>query len=485
MLNLPPLARRRKEIAMNYVLAIDIGASGGRHILGHIEQGKMVLEEIYRFENGMVQRSGHLCWQMDRLWEHILQGLAACKAQGKIPVSVGIDTWGVDYVLLDAAGKLIGDTVAYRDDRTAGMDAKLEKTLSFAELYRRIGIAKQPFNTLYQLMATPREQLEQAANFLMIPDYLNYLLTGVKVNEYTNASTTGMLDPVTKDWDRELLKTAGIPAHLFHKPVMPGTRLGQLTPEVAERVGFTCDVVLSATHDTGSAFIAVPADSDRAVYLSSGTWSLLGIENDVPLTSMDSLKSGFTNEGGYQGKIRYLKNIMGMWMLQCIRNELGKRYSYAEMAQLAAKAPAVPWLVDVADNRFLAPESMLAEVQRAVTEQGGEELPLDELLYVVHHSLAQGYASSIAALVKLTGKRFDTVNIVGGGSQNVTLDQMTADATGLRVVAGPTEGTALGNLIAQWIACGELADLAHARQVERESFDVVIYNPHKIKEDKR
>ena len=213
---------------MKYVLAIDVGASGGRHILGHLENGKLVLEEVYRFDNGMTERGGHLCWRLDRLYEHILKGMAECKKLGKTPVSVGIDTWGVDYVLLDAAGNILGDTIAYRDSRTQGMDAKLEKTLSFEELYARVGIAKQPFNTLYQLMATPKEQLDAAVDFLMVPDYLHYLLTGVKANEYTNASTTSMLDPVARDWDREVLAKAGIPERIFRKPVMPGTRLGAL-----------------------------------------------------------------------------------------------------------------------------------------------------------------------------------------------------------------------------------------------------------------
>lgn len=462
---------------MTYVLAVDMGASGGRHILAHLEEGKIVLEEIYRFDNVMVERNGHLCWQMDRLWEHVLKGMAACKAAGKIPVSMGIDTWGVDYVLLDQAGQVLGDTVAYRDSRTQGMDAKLEQTMPFTELYRRTGIAKQPFNTVYQLMATPREQLDQAQDFLMIPDYLHYRLTGRKANEYTEASTTGMLNSATRDWDQEVLAAAGIPAGIFHRPVMPGTNLGPILPEIAQRVGFSCDVVLPATHDTGSAFMAVPARSDNAVYLSSGTWSLLGVENDVPLTGIDSLESGFTNEGGYGGKIRYLKNIMGMWILQCVRNELEKRYSFGKMAQMAAEAPETPWRVDVADNRFLAPKNMIAELQLAVTEQGGEELTLPRLLRMVNLSLAEGYAKAIAQLEQLTGKRYDTVHIVGGGSQNQTLNQMTADAAGRTVVAGPTEGTALGNLMAQLIAGGVFADLAQAREAECASFDVVTYVP--------
>lgn len=462
---------------MTYVLAVDMGASGGRHILAHLEEGKIVLEEIYRFDNVMVERNGHLCWQMDRLWEHVLKGMAACKAAGKIPVSMGIDTWGVDYVLLDQAGQVLGDTVAYRDSRTQGMDAKLEQTMPFTELYRRTGIAKQPFNTVYQLMATPREQLDQAQDFLMIPDYLHYRLTGRKANEYTEASTTGMLNSATRDWDQEVLAAAGIPAGIFRRPEMPGTNLGTILPEIAQRVGFSCDVVLPATHDTGSAFMAVPARSDNAVYLSSGTWSLLGVENDVPLTGIDSLESGFTNEGGYGGKIRYLKNIMGMWILQCVRNELEKRYSFGEMAQMAAEAPETPWRVDVADNRFLAPKNMIAELQLAVTQQGGEELTLPRLLRMVNLSLAEGYAKAIAQLEQLTGKRYDTVHIVGGGSQNQTLNQMTADAAGRTVVAGPTEGTALGNLMAQLIAGGAFADLAQAREAECASFDVVTYVP--------
>lgn len=462
---------------MTYVLAVDMGASGGRHILAHLEEGKIVLEEIYRFDNVMVERNGHLCWQMDRLWEHVLKGMAACKAAGKIPVSMGIDTWGVDYVLLDQAGQVLGDTVAYRDSRTQGMDAKLELTMPFTELYRRTGIAKQPFNTVYQLMATPREQLDQAQDFLMIPDYLHYRLTGRKANEYTEASTTGMLNSATRDWDQEVLAAAGIPAGIFRRPEMPGTNLGPILPEIAQRVGFSCDVVLPATHDTGSAFMAVPARSDNAVYLSSGTWSLLGVENDVPLTGIDSLESGFTNEGGYGGKIRYLKNIVGMWILQCVRNELEKRYSFGEMAQMAAEAPETPWRVDVADNRFLAPKNMIAELQLAVTQQGGEELTLPRLLRMVNLSLAEGYAKAIAQLEQLTGKRYDTVHIVGGGSQNQTLNQMTADAAGRTVVAGPTEGTALGNLMAQLIAGGVFADLAQAREAECASFDVVTYVP--------
>lgn len=461
-------------------LAVDIGASSGRHIIGTVEHGVMALHEVYRFENRLIEKNGHLCWDMEGLVQNVIEGLKAAHDAGYTPTTVGIDTWAVDFLLLDADGTPIGDPVAYRDGRTAAMREELEPILPFTKLYARTGIQYQSFNTVYQLCALKKEHPEQLAaseHFLMVPDYLNYRLTGVMANEYTNASTTALVGAISKDWDDEIINRLGLPRKIFGRISTPGTKLGNLSSAVKDYVGFDCTVVLPATHDTGSAFLAVPARDDKAVYLSSGTWSLLGMENDMPLTGPDSLKSGFTNEGGYNGKIRFLKNIMGMWMLQCIRNELEKRYSYAEMAQMAAEAPEVPWYVDVADNRFLAPKSMLSELQRAVIEQGGEELTLHQMLRLVNQSLARGYAESIADLEQLTGKRFDVINIVGGGSQNVTLDQMTADATGLRVVAGPTEGTALGNLMAQLISAGELADLAAARAVERASFDVVTYTP--------
>ena len=304
------------------VLAIDIGASSGRHMLGKLENGKLTLEEIYRFPNGTVKKNGRLCWDHQALWAHILAGIKKCAELGQIPASVGVDTWGVDYVLVDEDGRMLSDGVAYRDDRTQAVLGLLPDD----ELYRRTGIARQPFNTVYQLMTEPKERLQKAHRLLFTPDYFHYLLSGKMVNEYTIASTGALVNPVTRTWDAQVLRMASVPESLFPEaPKMPGTVLGRLRPEVTAEVGFDCDVILPASHDTGSAYMAVPARDDQAAYLSSGTWSLLGTELDGPVVTEKARLAGFTNEGGYQGKIRLLRNIMGLWMMQCIRRELNDR----------------------------------------------------------------------------------------------------------------------------------------------------------------
>ncbi|MCQ2437279.1 MAG: rhamnulokinase [Clostridia bacterium] len=460
-----------------YFLAIDMGASSGRHILGHIENGQIILEEMYRFPYGATEKNGHMCWDTEHLWNSIVNGMKACAAAGKIPVSVSVDTWGVDNVLLDKDGNVIGDTIAYRDSRTDGMPEKLEETLPFSEHYAKAGIARQIYNTVYQLMAVSKADMDKTETILMIPDYFHYLLSGVKATEYTHASTSGLLNAETRTWDKDILAAAGIPERLFLKPSKPGTILGNLRPEVAEAVGFDCKVVLPASHDTGSAYMAVPARNENSAYLSSGTWSLIGVENDKPITSQAAMDAGFTNEGGYNDTYRVLKNIMGLWMLQCIRHELDDKYSFAEMAQMAANAPEVSYRVDVSDNRYLAPKSMIAELQKDVQEQGGEPLSNECLLRLVNLSLADGYAQAVDQIETFTGKHYDTINIVGGGSQNVVLNQMTANASKRTVIAGPTEGTALGNIMAQMIADGTLKDLAEARKVESASFPLNTYLP--------
>lgn len=463
------------------VLAIDIGASSGRHMLGRIEQGKLVLTELYRFPNSAEERDGHLIWDVDALWGHILAGMKECARQGVVPASVGVDTWGVDYVLADAQGRRLGTCAAYRDRRSAGMDARLEQTLSFSGLYRRTGIAKQPFNTLYQLMAEPPERLRAAGRLLCIPDWFHYRLSGVMKNEYTIASTGALLNAATGTWDVQVLRAAGIPAALFPEPpVPPGTVVGSLCPEVAAQVGYSCQVVLPASHDTGSAFMAVPARDDRAATLSSGTWSLLGTELARPVITDEARAAGFTNEGGYGGTIRFLRNIMGLWILQCVRHEINDRYTFTGMAELAAGATDTLPLLNVSDNRFLAPKSMLQELYAALAEKGVTREPaLPELLRCVNRSLAECYAQAVRRLESLTGKRFTSLNVVGGGSQNRLLNQLTADATGMPVYAGPGEGTALGNAIAQLIALRELDSLAQARAMIRDSFDIQLYQPRK------
>ena len=474
-----------------YYLAIDIGASSGRHILGHLQDEKMVLEEIGRFDNRQVMKNGHICWDMDHIWEGILEGLKNCGKSGKIPVTIGIDTWGVDYVLLDRDGQMLSDAVAYRDSRTDGIAQEVENLISSEELYERTGIQKINFNTIYQLMALKKEHpevLEEAQSLLMIPDYLNYLLTGVMKQEYTNATTIGLVDAREKTWDMDLIRTLGLPERLFTELSMPGTVVGQLKPEICSQVGFNSTVILPATHDTGSAFLAVPAKDDKAVYLSSGTWSLLGVENEDPVTSEASREQNFSNEGGAWYRFRYLKNIMGLWMIQSIRRELngveyveghrsrhadGRKWSFPDLIEEAKKAEGFSSVVDANDKSFLVPDSMIDAI-RAYCEKTGQASPqsVGEIMQCVYGSLAICYRDSIHALEKLTGKTFTSLNIVGGGCQDNYLNKVTAKMTGLPVYAGPVEGTGIGNLLVQMIAGGELKDLQEAREVIRRSFDV-------------
>ena len=330
-------------------LAVDIGASSGRHIVGTVQNGKITLQEVYRFENGVHRENGHLCWDIDTLAKEVVNGLKAAHDAGFAPATIGIDTWAVDFVLLDADNKRIGDAVAYRDERTEGIREALEKEygLTFADHYARTGIQYQPFNTVYQLMALKKEHPEQLAaakTFLMVPDYLNYLLCGVPANEYTNASTTALVGADSRDWDDALIEKLGLPRGIFQPIKTAGTVLGHLTPDIQKAVGFDAEVILPATHDTGSAFLAVPARDGYAAYLSSGTWSLLGVENAAAITGPDSCAANFTNEGGYEYRYRYLKNIMGLWMIQSVRRELGEktgtRPSFPELIAAAEKACA-------------------------------------------------------------------------------------------------------------------------------------------------
>ncbi len=455
-----------------YHLAIDIGASSGRHILGWEEDGKIILEEVYRFPNGAEYRNGHLCWDVDQLFREIIAGLKVCKNIGKIPTTMGIDTWAVDFVLLDKDGNRMGDAVAYRDSRTEGMDKQVEERISFADLYSRTGIQKQPFNTIYQL-ASLGKNLEKADKLMMIPDYFHYLLTGVQKFEYTNASSTGLLNAEKKTWDEDLLKLLGYPRHLFPELSMPGSVVGTFADAIRQEVGFDCTVVLPATHDTGSAFMAVPAKNDTSVYLSSGTWSLLGVENTAPITTEESMKANFTNEGGYEYRYRYLKNIVGLWMIQSIRKE-NEGYSFQALIDMAEEAE-FETIIDVNDDDFLAPESMTEAVKEyCVSHSLKVPETLGQLLKCVYRSLAVCYRDAIGELEALTGKKYTAIHIVGGGSNAEYLNRLTAEETGLPVYAGPAEGTALGNIMAQMIHAGTFSSLEEAR--------AAIYNSFEIKE---
>lgn len=461
---------------ITYYLAVDIGASSGRHILGWMDKGKIRMEEIYRFENKLEKRNGHLCWDLDHLFHEVVEGMRKCKELDRIPASVGIDTWGVDFVLLDAHGNVLGNTVAYRDGRTKGMDEEVYKVISESELYGRNGIQKQLFNSVYQLMAIKMETpqlLERAERFLMIPEYLNYRLTGVAMNEYTNATTTQLVNAKTQDWDFELMEMLGLPTKIFGELNMPKTLVGPLSSNMAKRVGFQTNVVLPATHDTGSAVMAVPTNSDDSIYLSSGTWSLMGIERLIPDCTEMSRKHNFTNEGGYHHRYRYLKNIMGMWIMQNLRREFKHKYTFEELYELAHIGRYFTSTVDVNDDMFLAPDSMIKALQD-YCEQTGQEKPETEceLLYCVYRSLAKCYAKTVAEIETVTGRTYDTIHVVGGGCQDKFLDRLLVEVTGKEVYAGPVEATAIGNIMAQMLRDDIFEDLKEARRVVAKSFDV-------------
>ena len=461
-----------------YYLAIDIGASSGRHILAHLEDGKMVLEEVHRFPNGMVEKDGENTWDVDELFAQIKLGMKKCAELGKIPVSVGIDTWGVDFVLLDENNERIGNAVAYRDGRTKGMDEEVYKIISEDDLYARTGIQKAIFNTIYQLMALKvkkPEQLQKARTMLMMPDYFHYMLSGTAVTEYTNATTGQLVSPETKDWDRELIEKLGYPQGIFQELVQPGAVLVELTEEVQKEVGYSCEVVVPATHDTGSAVIAVPTDSDAALYISSGTWSLMGTELFEANCSPESKAHNLTNEGGYEYRFRYLKNIMGLWMIQSVKKEIGGSLGFGEICEMASKSK-IASIVDCNEDRFLAPENMTEEVRKACAESG-QQVPegIAEVASVIYNSLAQCYARTIEELEEITGRKYDCVQIVGGGANADYLNRLTAKATGRPVYAGPTEATAIGNLAAQMMKAGALADLKAARACVAQSFPITKY----------
>lgn len=461
-----------------YYLAVDIGASSGRHMLASMKDGKMQLEEVYRFPNGMDNKNGTLCWDVDRLITEIKNGLKKCKEIGKIPVSMGIDTWGVDYVLLDKDDHILGDTVGYRDSRTEGMDEEVYEVIPQDDLYARTGIQKQIFNTIYQLMSVKEshpEYLEQAETILMIPDYFNFLLTGVKMNEYTEATTGQLISPKTNDWDYELIDMLGYNSKMFRPVSMPGTVVSDFTEDVQKEVGFNCTVVLPATHDTGSAVLAVPTNDDDAVYISSGTWSLMGIERKEADCSMESMKANFTNEGGYDHRFRYLKNIMGLWMIQSVKKEFTEDLSFAEICEMASKE-TIPSIVDCNDDCFLAPESMIEAVQKFCrdTDQPVPET-VGEISSVIYNSLAKCYGDTVEEIEAITGKKYSTIYVVGGGSNAGYLNELTAKYTGRKVSAGPSEATAIGNIIVQMLHDGVFASLPEARTCVKESFDVKMY----------
>ncbi len=461
-----------------YYAAVDIGASSGRLMLSHVEDGKIQLEEIHRFYNGLTEIDGAMCWDVKKLFSEILAGLKKCKEIGKVPSTVGVDTWGVDFVLLDENDELIGQAVGYRDSRTEGMDEEIYKVISAEELYRRTGIQKAIYNTIYQLMALKKkkpEQLAAAKTLLMIPDYMHFLLTGQKTQEYTNATTGQLVSPETKDWDYELIDKLGYPRDIFQKISVPGTSLGFFKQEIIDEVGFNCEVILPATHDTGSAVLAVPSNEKHTLYISSGTWSLMGVEAMKADCSDESRKLNFTNEGGYDYRFRYLKNIMGLWMIQNVKKELEDKYSFAELCEMAETSNCDS-IVDCNSDVFLAPKSMMEAVSSYCknTNQAAPESPAD-YARIIYRSLAVCYKKTLDEIESVQKVKYNTLYVVGGGSNAKYLNELTAKETGLTVSAGPGEATAIGNILVQMLAKGEFNSLEEGRTCIAKSFDVKIY----------
>ena len=451
-----------------FYLAIDIGASSGRHILGELKDGRLETTEVYRFENGFKEQDGTLIWDIEKLTSDVVNGIAECKKLGKIPETVAIDTWGVDYVLFDKDGKEILPCVSYRDSRTATAVDEVFAVIPKEELYAKTGIQIQPYNTIFQLWCDKKSgKLQNATRLLMMPEYLSYRLTGVMKNEYTNASTTGLVNAEDKTIDKDVCAILGINAEVFGELNLPSTYIGTFTEEIKEKVGFDAKVIFCPSHDTASAVAACPVD-ENSVFISSGTWSLVGTENLYPVTTPAAMEANFSNEGGINYRFRFLKNIMGMWLFQNIRKNLDKKFTYDEMMQMAMES-SYDKLIDPTDDCFLAPENMVEAIR---TYLGEPELPIGDVLKSVYISLATSYKNTVEEIEQVAGKKVNRVAIVGGGSKDAYLNKLTKEYTGRRVTVGPTEGTAIGNLIAQLMYTNNDIDLSMAREIVINTFDI-------------
>lgn len=462
--------------------AIDVGASSGRIMVGELNEGKLDIQEIHRFANGFSQRDGHCLWDIDHLLKQILQGLQKVKTLGYEHCTVGIDTWAVDYVLLDEKGDRLREAISYRDRRTDHTIDKLEHTLSKAAIYQKTGMQFQPFNTIYQLFEEDRELLKKTDKIMMIPDYLGYCLTGKAVTEITNVSTTQLLNVSTGNLDPELLEAVSVLEQQFAPLTEPGCELGKLRNEWFPDYDLpACKVMTVATHDTASAVIAAPGVNDGWAYISSGTWSLIGVENKTPIITDLALENNYTNERGANNTIRFLKNIIGMWVIQEVKQQLQADYSFQQLAEEAKKTEPFQQFINLNDKRFLNPENMIKEIQH-YCRQTRQKIPrtAGELACCIYSNLAIIYAIAIKELETITEKPIEQFHIIGGGARNDFLNQLTADMSGKAVYAGPIEATATGNLLMQMIAAKEVKDIKEARQVVRNSFPIKVFTPKDI-----
>ena len=467
------------------VAAVDLGASSGRVMVGRAGPGELRLAEAYRFPNTPVEAGGTLYWDILALFRGLLDGLREAGRTGPKPASIGIDSWGVDYGLLDSDGRLLGNPVHHRDRRTEGVLGTVLERVPAPQLYATTGLQQMPINTLYQLVAASGSaQLEAAQTLLMIPDLLTYWLTGEVGVEATNASTTQLLDVHSRTWAHGLIDRVGIPRRIFPELRQPGDPAGTLAPAVAEqaRLDRSTPVTTVGSHDTASAVVGVPARGDRFAYISCGTWSLVGLELDAPVLSEESRLANFTNEGGVDGRIRYLRNVMGLWLLQeSIRRweEAGDTVDLAELLAAAARVPAFSALINAEDPAFLSPGDMPARIRQAC-EQTGQTPPRTPPEYVrcILDSLAVAYRRTVRRAQELAGHEVEVVHVVGGGVRNALLCQLTADACGLPVLAGPVEATALGNVLVQARALGAVeGTLDDLRTLIASTQEVVRYEP--------
>ena len=467
------------------MLAIDLGASSGRGIVGSFDGEKLSLRENHRFSNDTVIANGRMYWDILRIYHEIKQSITKTVLDGDNVSSIGIDTWGVDYALIDKNGRMLANPTHYRDVRTEGIAEHVSKYFSVDDLYATAGIQYMNFNTIFQLAADKRddpEVLAMAERLLNIPDLLNYFLTGKMANEYTVLSTGALLDANTRDYAFDFIDKLGIPRKLFGEIVQPGYKVGKLLPQVQGETGkCDADVITVASHDTASAVIAVPTQEDDFIYISSGTWSLMGTELKNPLLNEDSRKFNLTNEGGVMGTIRYLKNIMGLWLIQESRRQWkreGKEYSFAQMEAWAKECTPFRSLINPDDPSFATPGNMPEKV-REYCRRTNQPVPesVGEVIRCIYESLALKYRYTAEAIQTLVGKKAKVIHVVGGGTKDGFLSQMTADACGIRVLAGPEEATAIGNLMMQLIAAGEVADLKEARRIVAASFEVKQYEP--------
>jgi rhamnulokinase len=466
------------------LVAVDLGAESGRAVVGSFDGGRLALEDAHRFANVPVTLAGTLHWDVLRLFGDIVTGLRRAAGGGHV-TSVGVDTWGVDFGLLDERGRLLGNPVHYRDARTAGIPELAFRTVPRDEIYRATGIQLMPINTLFQLLSMVRAGdplLRHADRLLLMGDLFAHFLCGTSVAEYTNASTSQCLDPFTRDWARPLLDRLGIPTGFLPEIVQPGTVLGPLRADVAAATGLAGTLVVApGSHDTASAVVGAPLSGPTTAFLSSGTWSLVGLEVATPVVSDVTLAANLTNEGGVAGTIRLLRNVMGLWLIQESRHALwpaGDGPSYEELAALAGAAPAFTAFIDPDDERFLRPGDMPARVRAFCRETGQPEPPdTPTLVRVLLESLALRYARAIDELTAASGHPIEAIHVVGGGANHRLLCRLTAGATGLPVRAGPVEAAAIGNIAVQAIAAGELASVAEARELVARSFPITAYEP--------